>query len=59
MRGEFSKNGCHPTPQWIFSSVETVDCNQWFRRKEVGESHRRGFEILLLHKKLLNEEMDF
>lgn len=34
-----------------------MDSNQWFRRNEVGEFHRRVFEILLLHKKLLNEEV--
>lgn len=38
-----------------FFSAEAVDSNQWFRRNEVGESHRRVFEIHLIHKKLLNE----
>lgn len=57
MREEFSENGWHPSPQRLFSSVEVVDSNQWFRRNEIGKSHRRVFEILLLHKKLLNEEV--
>ena len=55
MRREFSGDGSHPSLQLIFFSAEVVDSNQWFRRNEVGESHRRVSEILLLHKKLLNE----
>lgn len=57
MRREFSENGSHPSLQLIFFSAEVVDSNQWFRRNEVGEFHRRVFEILLLHKKFLNEEV--
>lgn len=40
-----------------FSLVETGDCNQWFESNKAGESHRGIFEIFLLHKKLLNEEI--
>ena len=54
---EFSENDWHPSLQLIFSSVEVVDSNQWLRRNEVDESHRRVFEKLLLHKKLLNEKV--
>lgn len=54
---EFRERGQHPTPQWIFSSVEAVDCNWQLRRNEVGESHRRVFETHLLDKRLLKEEV--